>query len=462
MSKISPSARALFIFRRDLRIEDNTGLNAALQSGLPVVTAFILDPRQFNAHPYLSVPGKRFLIESLRDLSEQIAERGGRLLLVRGEAEKTIPSLMNVLNCSEFHFNRDYTPFSKARDSAINQSVVSAGLRCFAHDDTLLNAPHIVLKDDGKPYTVFTPYYKRALQRPLSPPSKLAPGHFFAAEHGDHVELNSLELNDTPVHPETIQGGRRAALEVLESLERLCNYDERRDIPALDGTSRLSAHHKFGTISIRESAARAAALFGPQCTWIRELFWRDFFTQIAFHFPHVFERSFNSAYDAVEWIGDKKSFTAWCSGMTGFPIVDAGMRELNATGLMHNRVRMITASFLTKDLHVSWRDGERYFATRLIDYDPAVNNGSWQWAASTGCDAQPYFRIFNPWLQQKKFDPECVYIKKWVPELRELSARDIHELENGRSLFQSEYPAPIVEHAREKRITEDLFRNALK
>jgi deoxyribodipyrimidine photo-lyase len=236
------------------------------------------------------------------------------------------------------------------------------------------------------------------------------------------------------------------------------NYDDERNLPALKGTTLLGPHNKFGTVSIREVYHLVVESLGVNHTLIRELYWRDFFTHIAWHFPHVFGHAFHRHYDAINWSKDMKLFNAWSEGRTGYPIVDAGMRELVATGFMHNRVRMIVASFLVKDLHLNWRWGEAFFARHLTDYDPAVNNGSWQWAASTGCDAQPYFRIFNPWLQQKRFDAECVYIRRWVPELKNLSDKAIHELGNPDTGRPEKYPHPIVEHALQKIQAEEMFR----
>jgi deoxyribodipyrimidine photo-lyase len=452
----------LFVFRRDLRLMDNTALNAALKSGADVIPVFILDPRQVSPHLYRSSPGLQFMKESLIDLNLALKEKGTHLSIIPGIAEDTIPLLLKDNNCSALYFNLDYTPFSIKRDQVISERARSLNVQVFNFDDTLINEPKRVLKDDGKPYTVFTPYYKKALKIDAPLPEKLAQGSFYSKRLPNSISAEEINLTDSYDHEESIHGGRETALKILSQLEHYTNYHEERDIPSIKGTTRLGAHHKFGTISIRESLLRATQIFGRDSTLVRELYWRDFFTQIAFHFPHVFERSFNSAYDKVAWQNQPEWFNAWCLGNTGFPIVDAGMRELNHTGYMHNRVRMIVASFLTKDLLISWRLGEQYFAQKLVDYDPAVNNGSWQWAASTGCDAQPYFRIFNPWLQQERFDSECIYIKKWVPELRNLSAKEIHNLYQQRPLFLNGYPEPIVEHAKQKKLAEDMFRLAVK
>ncbi len=256
-----------------------------------------------------------------------------------------------------------------------------------------------------------------------------------------------------------LKGGRKEGLELIKNIENLKEYKDLRNYPYLKGTSGLSAHHKFGTVSIRESYKKAKDAHGIDCHFINELYWRDFYTYIAFHFPYVFGHAFQKKYENLNWEYSKNLWQAWCEGKTGYPIVDAGMRELNTTGWMHNRTRMIVASFLTKDLRIDWKLGEKYFAKLLIDYDPSVNNSSWQWASSTGTDAQPYFRIFNPWLQQKKFDPECVYIKKWIPELCDLSPEEIHSLEDSRPLTLEDYPRPIVDHMKEKEKTLAMFES---
>ena len=251
-----------------------------------------------------------------------------------------------------------------------------------------------------------------------------------------------------------LQGGRKEALHLLKNIAHLKNYKEIRNFPALAGTTHLSAHNKFGTVSIREVYQTIVKCFGKTHTLINELYWRDFFTHILYHFPHVLGEAFHKKYNDIRWENNKNFFKKWCLGMTGFPIVDAGMRELNQTGYMHNRVRMIVASFLVKDLHIDWRWGEKYFAQQLIDYDPAVNNGNWQWAASTGCDAQPYFRIFNPWRQQVQYDPDCVYIKKWLPELINISPKIIHELYKNK---MNGYPQPLVDHAIASQFSKKMY-----
>ncbi len=310
---------------------------------------------------------------------------------------------------------------------------------------------------------MYTPFFNNASQQLVNKPKTES----YASLSSTSVSATTIEQVCKKHHlvasPDSFFGGRKQGLKVLSSLSQFTQYDKERNIPANDdGTTHLSIHHKFGTISPRETYHAVVQKLGKTHTLIRELYWRDFFTHIAHYFPHVFGSSFKPAYDQLEWEEGGSLFRAWCDGQTGFPIVDAGMRQLNETGYMHNRVRMIVASFLTKDLRVDWRLGERYFAQHLADYDPAVNNGNWQWAASTGCDAQPYFRIFNPWTQQKTYDPDCLYIKKWIPELVGNSAKEIHALEKSDKSTISGYPRPIVDHDVERKKTLTWFRTGLK
>jgi deoxyribodipyrimidine photo-lyase len=320
--------------------------------------------------------------------------------------------------------------------------------------DSLLNEPEQAIKKDNTPYKVFTAFYHNARQFPVALPQALAKQNFLSVETEFEVGQLGLSLIDAE-----IRGGRHQALATLDLLGGYANYQNTRDFPALNATSRLSAHLKFGTCSVREVYYAITQQLGSEHPLIRQLYWRDFFTHIGYHFPQVFGHAFLEKFDSLSWDNNRDYFEAWCAGKTGFPIVDAGMRELNTTGFMHNRVRMIVASFLVKDLHVDWRWGERYFAQHLVDYDPCVNNGNWQWAASTGCDAQPYFRIFNPWLQQLKFDQDCQYIYHWLPELQGFLPKTIHQWD--KKHITCGYPAPIIDHAHESQITKARFKASL-
>jgi len=453
--------RALFIFRRDLRLDDNTGLLAALESSGTVVPAFILDPRQTGRHPYKSESALQFLVGCLAGLDRELRARGSRLYLFEGEAEKVVSGLIRSEAIDAVYLNRDYTPFSRRRDAAIADACRESNAAFVHCGDALLNEPEAVAKKDGGPYTVFTPFFRASRAITARPPRKNVRGDYhrlrIASEAGPAVYGRVLRGRNERLFR---KGGRAEALRILGRLGRLKDYDRTRDLPAVDGTTGLSPHNKFGTISIREFHAAVLKRLGPGHPLLRQLYWRDFFTHVAFNFERVFGRPFYPRYERVTWLDDPRRFRRWREGTTGFPIVDAGMRQLEATGFMHNRVRMICASFLVKDLHIDWREGERYFATKLEDYDPAVNNGNWQWVASTGCDAVPYFRIFNPWLQQKRHDPEAVYIKRWVPELGRAPADLIRRLDRFEGRRPGGYPAPIVDHAVESVKALHMYRLA--
>lgn len=453
-----PLKRVLHIFRRDLRLQDNTALIAALESAEVVIPCFFFDPRQITLNAYAGDHALAFMAKSLTSLKTQLNEKNGELNFFEGEPEKLLPQLITTLQLEGLSFNRDYTPFSQQRDEALIHIAKQHQLKTFIFDDALLHPPGCILKPDGNPYTIFTPFFKRALTHPVSLPQKNTYDNYFNQSIALSTDKTLTKLLKKQTPAMLTPGGREAGYTLLRDIVHLDDYAKTRDIPSVRGTSLLAAHHKFGTISIRETHARVSRYLGSTHTLITELHWRDFFTHIAFHFPHVFKGCFHSRYDNLSWKNDESAFRAWCEGRTGFPIVDAGMRQLNETGYMHNRVRMITASFLTKDLHIDWRLGERYFATQLTDYDPAVNNGNWQWAASTGCDAQPYFRIFNPWRQQEKFDPDCLYIKRFIPELARYEPKIIHALAE-KQPANSNYPQPIVDHNKESKIALSLYKN---
>ncbi len=394
--------------------------------------------------------------DSLKELDQDLRDQSSALFLFQGKPHELVEQWVRKLGIEAIWVNRDYTPFSIQRDQAIQSACKKQGIAFHTCSDLLLNEPEESLKADGAPYTVFTPYFNRARTIKVNSVSKLTAGKGRLASPAKALKVSKLLeslIRNIPDYP-SVRGGRKEAKKVLHRLSKLSNYANDRDIPSLESTSHLSAHLKFGTCSVREAYWTIRRKLDPEHPLIRQLYWRDFLTQIAFHFPHVFGNSFKKKYGNVAWKQDDQAFELWENGQTGFPIVDAGMRQLNQTGFMHNRVRMVVASFLTKDMHIDWRWGERYFARRLVDYDPCVNNGNWQWAASTGCDAQPYFRIFNPWRQQERFDPDCEYIKKWIPELSSLSSRQIHRWEGDLGV---DYPAPILDHKRAALKAKMLF-----
>ena len=422
---------SIFWFRRDLRLSDNAGLYHALRSGNNVQCIFIFDTNILNRLEDRSDRRVNFIHHELEDLNRQLQALGSSLVTFYATPEAAFTELCSQFAVEKVFTNHDYEPYAIKRDDTIRKLLQKSGITFHTFKDQVIFEKDEVLKDDGSPYTVFTPYKNKWLKtvQPFHYKSYPTEKYFDALNNykkGKVVPLNTMNFEEA-----SFQLTEKKATTSL-----LKNYGETRDIPSLAGTSRLSVHFRFGTISIRKAAA--AAIKANATTWLNELIWRDFYHMILHHFPHVAESAFKPPYNAIPWRNNEAEFKKWCEGKTGYPIVDAGMRELNATGFMHNRVRMITASFLVKHLLIDWRWGESYFAARLLDFDLAANNGGWQWAAGSGCDAAPYFRIFNPSEQTKKFDPQLKYIRKWVPEFEEMS-----------------YPKPIVDHkfARERCLT---------
>lgn len=453
----------LFIFRRDLRLKDNTGLIKALKECKTVIPCFIFDPAQVGeSNTYRSMNAVQFMVESLEDLQEQLHACDAKLYLFYGASDAVLRALLNAVKINAVYCNSDYTPFSIQRDAVLQKLCTQKKIAFYHVADLLLNEPGTVLTQSNQPYKIFTAFYNRAVHNAVAPVQTALHKNFYTmhidGEQSPAVYKKICPSRNTHLH---VHGGSKNARSLLSKLSALEDYARTRDIPAL-ATSNLSAHLKFGTISVRQVYAAIIDQLGSAHPLVRQLYWRDFFTHIVYFFPQVLGHAFNAKYDALTWDTNARYFNAWKNGTTGFPIVDAGMRQLNETGFMHNRVRMIVASFLTKDLHIDWRKGERYFATQLVDYDPAVNNGNWQWAASTGCDAQPYFRIFNPWLQQKKFDPQCVYIKRWIPELQSVSSSVIHTwYKEPKQPLSNPYPRPIVDHGVQSALAKKMYKKVV-
>jgi len=451
---------SLFIFRRDLRLTDNTALLSALSQSELVIPCFIFDPEQVSEkNDYKSKNALQFMIESLQDLEKQFKTKKKKLYLFKEKPDTVIKKIITSEKAEAVFVNYDYTPYSKKRDQLLEEVCKAKKVDFLSYHDVTLQTPLDCLKKNEQPYTIFTPFFKNAFKLPVAKPVQNRLSNFYtkkiAAEQASSIYKSILNEENNKIF---VHGGRTKGLTTLKKLTSFKNYNKEHDFPALEKTTGLSAHNKFGTISIREVFHAIKDKLGSRHPLIRQLYWRDFFTHITFHFPHVFGQPFHEKYKKLTWNKNKKDFQAWCDGKTGFPIIDAGMRQLNQTGFMHNRVRMIVASFLTKDLHIDWRWGEKYFAQKLVDYDPSVNNGNWQWAASTGCDAQPYFRIFNPWLQQKKFDNDCDYIKQWIPELKKLPAKLIHRWEKEYQNVDIDYPKPMVNHKTESSKAKALYK----
>lgn len=450
----------LFVFRRDLRLADNTAFIAASKECSTVLPIFIFDPRQVTTkNNFRSQNAIQFMIASLKELATEIKKNNGKLYYFSGIQEEVIEKLIKELPLEAIYINQDYTPFSLKRDKEIEKSCYKAEISFHAFHDVLLNEPSSLLSQAQTPYSRFTPYLKKAKKNPVEKPQKGIKCSFYKkalkSEESSAIFKKVLKTSNSEIYK---SGGRKEALKILRNLKKFNNYAEERDFPAIETTG-LSAHLKFGTCSIRELYHQIKKQLGENHPLISQLYWHDFFTMVAYYSPFVYGAPFYEKFKNLWWSDDKKLFNAWCTGKTGFPIVDAGMRQLNTTGFMHNRARMIVGSFLTKDLHIDWQWGEKYFAKTLVDYDPAINNGNWQWVASTGCDAQPYFRIFNPWLQQKKFDPECKYIKTWVPELKNIPAEGIHTIYR-KALDIKNYPNPIVDHNYESKRAKKIYKKA--
>jgi len=412
---------SIFWFRRDLRLTDNAGLYNALRSGRPVLPVFIFDTHILDGLEQKQDRRVHFIHNALARLQENLKECGSTLYVLHNTPQAAFKKLVEEFNISAVFTNHDYEPYAIKRDDEIRKFLTKNDIAFHTFKDQVIFEKDEITKDGKAPYTVFTPYSRKWLQKLNDFYLKPYPNHRYFKNFLQHPpkripSLAAIGFREAEPNAVTPKLNEDTAL----------HYDKTRDFPAINGTTRLSVHLRFGTISIRQLAAQAKSL---NATLLNELIWREFYQMILWHFPHVADGAFKKNYDNIEWRNNEREFELWCKGQTGYPIVDAGMRELNETGHMHNRVRMITASFLTKHLLIDWRWGEAYFAEKLLDYDLAANNGGWQWAAGTGCDAAPYFRIFNPYLQTKKFDPDLKYIKKWVPEFEGPA-----------------YPQPITDH----------------
>jgi deoxyribodipyrimidine photo-lyase len=418
---ISSQKIAIFWFRRDLRIDDNAGLYRALRSGFPVLPIFIFDESILSKLEDKADRRVHFIHDAVSELKADLESLGSTLLVRHGNPLEILTSIISEYKVQAVYTNHDYEPYAKQRDVAMAERLSTKGIAFNTYKDQCVFEKNEVIKDDGTPYTVFTPYSRKWKAKLNDFYLKPYPSRQYVANLFRTAPLPMMSLAQIGFSPSDL---RSPSSEV--AADTIKNYHLKRDIPSIAGTSKLSVHLRFGTISVRALAANALA---HNESFLNELIWRDFYMMILWHFPHAATSAFKPQYDRVQWESNKEHFQAWCQGRTGYPIVDAGMRELNATGFMHNRVRMVVASFLTKHLLLDWRWGEAYFASKLLDFDLSANNGGWQWAAGTGCDAAPYFRVFSPDAQTLKFDPELRYIRRWVPEFQEFT-----------------YPRPIVDH----------------
>ena len=435
----------IFWFRRDLRLNDNAGLYHSLKNGIPVLPIFIFDIQILSELPDKTDARVSFIHSSISDLKNELIAVGSDLDVRYGNPVEIWEDLIGEHQINEVYANHDYDSYSINRDNEIKNILKKNNIPFNTFKDHVIFEKEEVVKKDGNPYTVFTPYKKKWLEK-IALSKKREEGSFYLQSYHTKKYLHNLLKFNILNHIPSLDdiGFKKSKIIIPGKIvpdKIIIKYHENRDFPSSSGTSRLGIHFRFGTVSIREKANKAMNL-NP--TYLSELIWRDFYNMILYYFPYVEKSAFRPQYNYIKWRNDENEFEAWCQGRTGYPIVDAGMRELLATGFMHNRVRMITASFLTKHLLIDWRWGESWFAEKLLDYDLASNNGGWQWAAGCGTDAAPYFRIFSPDAQTKKFDKSKEYIEKWVPEVH-----------------SDQYPDPIVDHRKARERCLETYKKAL-
>lgn len=453
--------RALVWIRRDLRLADHGPLSLAASLGKDVAMVFVFDPIILKGLPKAD-RRLTFIHQSLQELDSRLKEKGSCLIVRHGDPRKEIPALAKSLGASVVCTGKDYEPSAKKRDHEVSELLKKQGVKLISVKDQVIFESKEILSKTGDVYRMFTPY-KNAWRLKLSPAAweKKSPASVtFCPQSEIANEVHPWSLPEIGFEPAELwlEPGEKAGLKRLKSFDsKIAEYAKGRDFPAAEGTSGLSVHLRFGTISIRECVRFALAHKGQGAEiWLSELVWRDFYHMILDQNPHVVGHAYRPEYESIKWPGKEEHFQAWCEGRTGYPLVDAAMRHFNKTGWMHNRLRMVVASFLTKDLLVDWRKGEEYFALGLLDFDLAANNGGWQWSASTGCDSQPYFRIFNPYSQSEKFDPDGVFIRENIPELKKVGGKDVHQP----SPLLTGYPAPIVDHGVQRAKALALFKKA--
>ena len=454
----------LFIFRRDYRIVDNSALNKLTKMCKHIYTVFIFTPEQVGpSNKYKSSNAVQFMIEGLQELSDTIKDAGGKLYTFYGTNVSVIKDILTTNKIDIVAFNCDYTPYSIQRDLSIIKLCQQLKVQVTFEHDYNLHYPDEILNGSHETYQKFTPYYEAAMKKhnirlPM-PKHKINLTNATLKHESTELSLPTAMTKLTKYNDEVeLKGGRTHAIKRLKETIQSQNHYQNTHNDLSKSTSQLSAYIKFGCISVREvyNAMKANKSF------TRQLIWRDFYSNILYSFPHVLQKSLKPSYDAIKWSTNKKYLDAWKSGHTGFPVVDAGMRQLNKTGYMHNRARLIVASFLVKTLLQNWQEGEHYFATKLVDYDVASNNGNWQWIMGGGADSQPYFRIFNPWLQSAEHDENGSYIKKWIPELEAVLSKDLHKWNETFKNYQTvEYPKPIVDFSEQKEKSLQLYKSKL-
>lgn len=449
--------KGLFIFRRDLRLYDNNSLDRLTQVCDEILPIFILDPKQIDkkTNKYFSNNCVQFMMESLKDLNSQLVEKSdSQLNIFYGMPLEVLDRIYKQYKFDVLGMNMDYTPYSKIRDKKISDWCKAKKIEVVYEEDITALPIGSVRTDGGTIYKVFTPYFNRAVLVDVPDPKDLSNYNKFSDKQLGDEDIGDLGKYYKENRDISVRGGRKNGLEILKRLGKFKNYNIDRDIPSINSTL-LSAYNKFGCISIREFRKAVLEKLGKGNKLLTQIYWRDFYYNIAYYYDYVFGGAFKKNLNKLPWENNKEMFKRWCEGKTGVPLVDAGMRQLNKTGFMHNRLRMVVSMYLTKDLLIDWRWGEKYFATKLVDYDPSQNNGGWQWSASTGTDSQPYFRIFNPFSMAKRVDPLAIYIKRWVPELKNES---VNVILNWDSKYNNNYFKPMVNHSERVIITKELFK----
>lgn len=451
---------SIFIFRRDLRLNDNTGLLHALSASKEVLPIFIFTPEQVEKNTFKSDNCIQFMVESLKDLDKDLKKKGSKMFYFNGKPDEVIKDIIENTDDIEAVFvNEDYTPYSRKRDKKIKKVCDNFGITFKSYEDVLLNNVKSILTDGGEVYQKFTPYFNKARNVAVRKITANKASNYVSKYRGIET-YDSNKIDDFYEHNDNLSnnGGREEAMKIIKKITDFKNYNQKKDCLTYE-TTNLSAYNKFGCISIRELYHVLKKKLGMRNDLIKQLYWRDFYYNIAYEHPVIFSKKGNlkENYDALKWDNSKAHFRKWKEGKTGYPIVDACMRQMNKTGYMHNRGRLIVSSFLIKLLLIDWKWGEKYFAQTLLDYDPSVNTGNWGWASGSGADSQPYFRIFNPWLQSKKHDPNGEYIKKWVPELEDVPAKHLHEWDKYHKENDVDYPKPIIDYKKQKKKALDMY-----
>lgn len=452
----------LYIFRRDLRLNDNIGINYVIKNFDNIIPIFIFTPEQItDKNKFKSNNAIQFMIESLQELDNNLKKNNSKLYFFKGDNIKIINKIIKQIKITNIVFNMDYTPYAIKRDNDIAKICKKNNINCYMVEDYLLKPIGTFNKKDNTAYTIFTPFKNNGMKFNIDKPLKYTIKNFVKTSYLNDISLkNNDVIKILKTYSDTIllKGGRENGLKYLNKIKEQKEYNDTRNTLSLN-TTLLSAYIKFGCISIREVYWKIVDTLGTKNDLLGQLFWREFYYYICYYYPKVLNgKNYNEKYDKIKWKYNKNHFDKWTNGQTGYPVVDAGMIELKTSGYMHNRARLITSNFLNRMLGMDWRKGELYYATQLTDYDPAVNNGNWQWIASTGTDPKPYFqRLFNPWLQSEKYDKDAEYIKKWLPQLKDIPSKELHEWDkycDNYDVKKLGYYKPVVEYkkAREESI----------